>query len=597
MKTPYTLHLLLLLLLLLPPTYAAAQENQTYITHTVLRGQTLYGIATMYHVSQSDIVNLNPGADRLLREGQTLRIPISERANTTPTYHTIVRGETLYGLCRQYHLTATQLCAANPGLSATNFRAGQVILIPPTAADTTTATTADTTPTHSPTDCRTTHTVRRRETIYSLCRQYQITQAQLIAANPQLQNGKLQRGTTLCIPYTDATTTQTHADTDATTDTPTTDEQLWQQVDATRHTTVTTLRIAVLLPLLPQDAQAGQSARMIEYYEGLLLAVDSLKRQGLSVDITTYSLAAGNEPLGDILTQADMQDRNLIFGPMDPNQIPALAAHATRTGARLIIPFTSRDNTVFTNPNIYQINTPQSYLYTEVYDHFLRQFPDEKIIFITADDEPDAKADFISGLQAELTRVGRTWNTVDDDDDFEQIALTADTLGNNLFIPTSGSNLTLIKILPQLTLLVRNKHQMTLKLFGYPEWQTYTADHIDTYFEVDTYFYTSFYTNDLLPAARQFTRNYRHWYGHDMEDRYPRYGMLGFDTAYYFLKQLATYADNLEQHVDNNNNITPIQTGFKFQRVNNWGGFINRKVFFVHFGNDYVLTKLDFDQP
>ena len=41
--------------------------------------------------------------------------------------------------------------------------------------------------------------------------------------------------------------------------------------------------------------------------------------------------------------------------------------------------------------------------------------------------------------------------------------------------------------------------------------------------------------------------------------------------------------------------VTPIQTGFKFERVNNWGGFINRKVFFVNFTKNYELIKLDFE--
>lgn len=44
----------------------------------------------------------------------------------------------------------------------------------------------------------------------------------------------------------------------------------------------------------------------------------------------------------------------------------------------------------------------------------------------------------------------------------------------NIFIPTSGSNVTLIKILPQLTLLVRDNPTENIHLFGYPEWQTYT---------------------------------------------------------------------------------------------------------------------------
>ena len=41
--------------------------------------------------------------------------------------------------------------------------------------------------------------------------------------------------------------------------------------------------------------------------------------------------------------------------------------------------------------------------------------------------------------------------------------------------------------------------------------------------------------------------------------------------------------------------LVPIQTGFKFQRVNNWGDFINMKVFFVLFTKNLELVKLDFD--
>ena len=111
---------------------------------------------------------------------------------------------------------------------------------------------------------------------------------------------------------------------------------------------------------------------------------------------------------------------------------------------------------------------------------------------------------------------------------------------------------------------------------------------------MDTYFYSSFYTNNLLPAAINFTHNYRRWYAKEMADRYPKYGMLGFDTAYYFLYGLARYGNNFEESLSLMD-VNPIQTGFKFQRVNNWGGFINKKVFFVRFTKDYQLQKLDFD--
>lgn len=79
-----------------------------------------------------------------------------------------------------------------------------------------------------------------------------------------------------------------------------------------------------------------------------------------------------------------------------------------------------------------------------------------------------------------------------------------------------------------------------------------------------------------------------------MVNTYPKYGMLGFDTGFYFLHGLASYGTDLENNLDRID-LTPIQTGFKFDRVSNWGGFINKKVFFVRFTNDFELIKLDFD--
>ncbi len=43
---------------------AIAQENQSYFLHTIEKGQSLYSIASMYGVSQSDIIKLNPAVTR-----------------------------------------------------------------------------------------------------------------------------------------------------------------------------------------------------------------------------------------------------------------------------------------------------------------------------------------------------------------------------------------------------------------------------------------------------------------------------------------------------------------------------------------------------
>ena len=98
----------------------------------------------------------------------------------------------------------------------------------------------------------------------------------------------------------------------------------------------------------------------------------------------------------------------------------------------------------------------------------------------------------------------------------------------------------------------------------------------------------------MLPAAINFINSYHKWYSKDLVSKYPSYGMLGFDTGFFFLKGLSRYGSELENNLPKMN-LTPIQTGFKFERVNNWGGFINKKVFFIHFTKNFELVKLDFE--
>lgn len=567
-----------------------AQENQSYILHTVEKGQSLYSIASMYGVSQAEIVRLNPGSDEKIYVGGTLRIPNTGGA----TFHTISPGETLYRLTQMYGTTAKAICDANPGLSADNFRIGQVILIPASGRKTENMEKNPSSETpqnviQSPVEsrCREMHKVKRRETVFSISRKYDISEEQLIAANPEIKNKeKLKRGTLLCIPYPTA-----QEPTPQTPERIPTDTELFQ-ANEKKAERIKTISAAIVLPFY--DVAKSEAARMIEYYEGFLMAVDSLKRTGTSIDLYTYNSGAENASLDALLSKPEMKQMDIIFGPLYQTHIKPLSEFAQKNNIRLVIPFTSKDNTVFRNPSVYQVNTPQSYLYSEVYDHFMRQFPRANVIFIEASQGTQEKASFIKGLKEELRAKGIPTQTLNENASVASLGAVLDAGRENIIIPTSGSNLTLIKILPQLTLLVRENPERNIHLFGYPEWQTYTKDHLEAFFELDTYFYSSFYTNNLLPAAVKFTRHYQQWYGKDMDERYPKFGMLGFDTGYFFLKGLSSYGSEFEKDIQQLD-LIPIQTGFKFQRVNNWGGFINRKVFFVHFTKNFELVKLDFD--
>lgn len=576
---------------------AQATAESGYFLHTVTKGQSLYSISSMYNVTIDDIVRLNPGSDKQIREGAALKIPQAATTNSDkPVFHTIQAGETLYRLSVKYNVTTQAICEANPGLSTENFRSGQVIIIPVQSDSKPQKETPKIEEQENTNvkmnDWKDMHKVERKETIFSISREYGITEEELIAANPELKTGKLKKGTFLFIPYGKNDKKQ-ESESQPTTKELTNEEVFSQNEELKKD--IKTIKAAVMLPFMAgTSTNMDEQVRMVEYYEGLLMAVDSLKKQGVSIDLYTYDTKGREATLNSILSKKEMKNMDIIFGPAKAQDIDVLATFADNNNIRLVVPFAPKVDEVFKNPHIYQINTPQSYLYSEVYEHFTRKFSDSNVIFLNASNGDREKDEFIKGMKTELRNNGISYRDFTVTDNFYEITTVMDTLRNNIFIPTSGKSTALVKILPQLTQIRRERPNYMMNLFGYPEWQTYTNDYLASFYEIDTYFYSSFYTNNLFPAAVHFTNSYRRWYSKDMANIYPKYGMLGYDTGYFFLKGLSKYGNKMEENL-NSIQVTPIQTGFKFERVNNWGGFINRKVFFVHFSKDYELIKLDFE--
>lgn len=589
------IHTICLSLALSFSSIITAQAQSGYFLHTVTKGQSLYSISTMYNVTMEDLIRLNPGCEKQIRAGESLKIPQADSGSNQgkPTFHTIQAGETLYQLTLKYNVTVQAICTANPGLSASNFRIGQVISIPAQTAiqpaKENLSETAAQTSSGKKTDWRDMHKVERKETIFSISRQYGISEEELIAANPELKKGKLKRGSFLFIPY--PASKQPAKEAEKTPARIPSNEELFAQ-NKQSFKKIQNIKAAVLLPFT-EGKNRDEQMRMVEYYEGFLMAVDSLKRQGVSVNLYTYDTKGKSDVTQSILAKEEMKNMDIIFGPAHAANVKTLAEFAEKNQTRVVVPFSPEVEQVFKNPYIYQVNTPQSYLYSEVYEHFLRKFSKANIVFLDAGTGQNEKAEFIKGMKNELKTNQVAYKHISNSDTLKILA-AIDSTRENIFIPTSGKDLSLTRLIPQLTQIRRSYPNVDLHLFGYPEWQTYTQDYLASFYELDTYFYSSFYTNNLFPAAVRFTQEYRRWYSKDMANIFPKYGMLGFDTGYFFLKGLAQEGSQLENNL-NRVQVTPIQTGFKFERVNNWGGFINRKVFFVHLTKDFELIKLDFE--
>lgn len=95
-------------------------------TYTVVKGDTLYGIANKFGVTVDAIKTLNDLVSNTLSIGQVLKIP--SNINNKVTY-TVKSGDTLYGIARTYNTTVDELKRLN-NLTSNTLSIGQTLILP-----------------------------------------------------------------------------------------------------------------------------------------------------------------------------------------------------------------------------------------------------------------------------------------------------------------------------------------------------------------------------------------------------------------------------------------------------------------------------------
>ena len=584
-------------------------ERDKTFSHTIERGQTVYAIATMYGVSTEDIYRLNPDSRNGIKAGDTLLIPQqkaatekAESASATQnyTFHTIQKKETLYAVSMRYKVPATEIVKANPGLTAKTFTIGRTIRIPnfidaeenavsePSVKTETVVTEEE-------------YKIARRETMYSLCKKFNISSHELIKRNPVLKKG-VKAGTIIYVPVTK---TEEVVVNDLKHDAILSETEVNALLDKTENIEkLNQIKVALLLPF--KDGQSSHAtSRFVEYYEGMLLAVDSLKNMGASISLSVYDTGTGTAKLNKILKEDALKESNLIIGAVQNDQIAQIAQFAETNQIKYVIPFTSKNDNVLSNSMIFQVNTPHSYLYSKAAHAGCELFAEDNIIIVNINDK-DVKKDFITAFKTELKDKNIKYKEIN----YKGETFSSDILAlmdknkKNVVLPTSSSLDALQLIKTPLRSLAetgieetdsanpenKNRFVYNISMFGYPEWQTYMREALEDFYVLDTYIYTNFYADNLSDRIHNFYNSYKYWYSKTLINTFPKYGILGFDTGMYFLGAIHKYGINFEKNIDKIS-YPSLQTGFDFHRVNNWGGFINTNVFVVHYKKDYTVTR------
>ncbi|MDR1631687.1 MAG: LysM peptidoglycan-binding domain-containing protein [Dysgonamonadaceae bacterium] len=490
-------------------------EDNNYFLHTVEKGQTVFSIASMYHISVDDIHKLNPQSKTLIKAGEKLKIP---QESGSYIYHVIQPQETLYGLSRKYQMKGEDILTVNPGLSIQTFQIGKIIRIPVNQV---------TTPLKNEND----------------------------AINQLKTNSLLHRTSSV--------------------------------------QSVKTVQVALLLPFGLKGSEAGEnmSGRMVEYYEGFLLALKALKSKGISINLQVHDIGSNDKEISNILKKEEMQNVHLIIGGVSDEQIKIISRFSNNKNIPYVIPFTSMSNESFNNPDSYQVNTPQSILYTKASTLFINKYENYHILLVSGEKDASNQSEFTGLLRSDMQEKKISFKTIPlkrflDADFVSELDLYKD----NVFVPDDDRPETIEKMIVPLRTIQRNHPECQISLFGYPRWQTYNSRYSDSFFQLHVSFFSVFYANLSSPEVKDFYNTFYKWYGRSISNNFPKFGILGYDTGMYFIQAVYTYGTAFETEI-NELKYKGIQTDFYLERVNNWGGFINTNLFLVNYNPDYSITQ------
>lgn len=538
-------------------------DKPKQLEHTVEPGETLFGISRIYGTSIEELTAANPELASGLKSGSKIIIPLNQKTGNKSTPYTIKKGETLYRVSLNHHVTIESLLETNPGISPTNFKAGEVIMIPP-------AEKSEVEKNSRPETVFIAEKVEKGDTFESVAEKYNTPAEDIKDANPDRK--KLKKGSFVYVPVTQERDSVTNEEIAAT----------YQNVHEVEK--IEEINMAIMLPFESESETPSQKARLYtDFYKGILLAANGYTDDNIRIHLSVFDLSDNKFTHISSSNPEELQDCDMIFIGGSDNDIEEASRFGKEYGVNIINAFEVNDDNSYDNERFFQVTTPSSYMYSAVNNMVDDKFNGYRMVFIN-DSAGEAKP-LIENLKT--TRLTKQTVSIDELEDPEMFNTIVANDKKILFVPEQSSTTLLNRIKKAFNNISREYPEYTYSLLGYPEWLNHPA-YEPFFHKCDTYIYSRYTSAGEEEAAKELNEAFEYWYGKQPLNSMPQMNIFGYDLAKYFIDTIRQNGNDFNQETGCTEGI---QTCIDFKRVSNWGGFVNTSVFLIHFSDDNSVEK------
>ena len=522
-----------------------------FIYHEVAPKETIYSIVKSFNITDDVLKQNNPFiVSDGLKIGQVIKIPLTineaqiENIDKNTQPYLVKAKETKYSIAKKFGLTIEYLEKLNPKIAQNGLQIGDVIVVPMEVVA-------------SSDEDFIIYEVQKLETMYSLTHKFSVSADELEALNPEILNG-VREGMLIKIPNK-------------------TKESKIAFVDLIPEGKK--LNIAMMLPFKSKrDSLDFENDRLLkitsDFYFGALMAIDSLKKLGLSVRLKVYDTENDKKVSDRISQEVQLQEFDAVIGPMFLNNVKAVSNNLKYGKPLIISPISTKDHSNISNKKLVQERASLEHHTNEMMEFIKSNYDNQDLIVIKNESER-SEIQFnriINDIRA--LNPEKEVQILQPKDGYikpEEFKVFRDTLDRNIvnwFFLTDNDPAYLGDVFNNLGVFPEVD---SLMLFSFEKDRNYSR--IDNNFLARVNFH--YPSNSFVDQEAVSYRNFENAYRRKYYDIPSEYSVEGFDLTYDLLMRLATGNDIIEQGVSER-----IATKYEFIE-NTSGSIVNKGVFII----------------
>ncbi len=328
-------------------------------------------------------------------------------------------------------------------------------------------------------------------------------------------------------------------------------------------------RVVILLPFMSKKFVPaanreipGHSIKAIEFYEGVMMALDTLKKEGVSLFVEVYDTERDTNVVKRLLQTRALQEADLILGPLTSSNLSIVAEFAKTYKKILVSPLNSRSDITTNNPYYLQINPSfevhSKYIVNQLerikgierYRNRSQEVDPHHFLVLALEQD----SSHVQQLQAEYAIYENNFNarmptlirkgvsiSVDD----IRPLLKKDRL-NVIVMPTTTEAFVYnsLREIQKMVDKVEQYKGYSIAVVGMDQWRYYTRVNFE-YYEYLNLHFTSEYFAPRFERNNAFRRDYKALYGIGSRE----FALKGFDIMLYSGRMLQRYGTSFQAHM------------------------------------------------